>query len=194
MRLTDTQYFFLQQWVDGHFVNREEASDPATAPHLAGLSLVESFADGWWYAAGLPDGRTLVALMTDADVAKAHDYLDAVNFLQAWRETRLLSHHVQPPDASPPIHGFAAQSGFIEHAAGDRWIAVGDALMGFDPLTSAGICGALHDAIAAVPAITGQLDGDTAEARGYPGAAKACCVGFSRSTRATRATARASMA
>jgi len=148
------------------------ATHTGPAPHLAGLSLVESFADGWWYAAGLPDGRTLVALMTDADVAKAHDYPDAVNFLQAWRETRLLSHHVQPPDASPPIHGFAAQSGFIEHAAGDRWIAVGDALMGFDPLTSAGICGALHDAIAAVSAITGQLDGDTAEARGYPDAAK----------------------
>lgn len=134
---------------------------------LAGLSLVESFADGWWYATGLPDGRALVTLMTDSDIATAKKLNQPSAFAQAWRETTLLARHVSMPDEPLRLGTFAAHSGFIDRAAGPRWICVGDALMGFDPLTSSGISGALNDAIAAVPTILGQLDNKADMARAY---------------------------
>ena len=143
------------------------AAHTDSASDMAGLSLAESCADGWWYATGLPDGRALVTLMTDSDIAKAQRFDEPASFLRAWRNTRLLAAYLKPPSACPPINVFAAHSGFIERAAGKGWIAVGDALMGMDPLTSSGISGALSDARAAVPAILEQLDGNSGAACDY---------------------------
>lgn len=134
---------------------------------LAGLSLVEPFADGWWYAADLPDGRTMVTLMTDRDVAGKHHFYKHSAYLEAWRNTEELVKRVPPPHELESIGVFAAHSGFTNQAAGNRWITVGDALMGFDPLTSSGISGALDDALAAVPAIKAQLWGDINAAHAY---------------------------
>lgn len=140
---------------------------------MGGLSLVESFPDGWWYAAELPDGRAMVALMTDADIAKERAYNQPEGFWQALRDTKLLARHLAAPAEPIPLGSFAAHSGFLEHAAGKRWIAVGDALMGLDPLTSSGISGALNDAVAAVPVILEQLDGRYDLAKAYAGRADA---------------------
>lgn len=134
---------------------------------MAGLSLVESCADGWWYAVQLPDGRALATLMTDRDIAHAQGFHDPQRFLQAWRATRLIAQHVAPPAGTPEIGVFAAHSGFLQSAAGSRWIAVGDALLGMDPLTSSGLSGAFNDAVVAVAAILGQLEGQTGKARAY---------------------------
>jgi flavin-dependent dehydrogenase len=134
---------------------------------MGGLSLVESFADGWWYATALPDGRVLVTLMTDRDIAKARGFADPAVFSQAWKDTGLLSRHVPAPASLAHVQAFAAHGGCIDRAAGRSWICVGDALMAFDPLSSSGISGALHDALAAVPAILGQLDGRIDPARDY---------------------------
>ena len=146
-----------------------------TAPvdSLPGLSLVEPFADGWWYAVSLPDGRTLVTLMTDHDVAQKHRFYNTAAYLDAWRNTEELVKRVPPPYSPESICVFAAHSGFTDKASGNRWIAVGDALMGFDPLTSSGIAGALDDALAAVPAIKAQLEGDIDAAHDYVRSANA---------------------
>lgn len=133
---------------------------------LAGYALVESCPLGWWYAAGLPDGRALVALMTDQDIARVHRLHEAQAYLAAWRQTRLLAERV-PPQDRVEVCGFAAHSGCISHAAGPGWLCVGDALIGMDPLTSSGIGCALSDALVAAPAIIGMLDGRYDAARAY---------------------------
>ncbi|CAN7161336.1 tryptophan 7-halogenase [Trinickia sp. LjRoot230] len=136
--------------------------------NLTGLSLVEAFTHGWWYAVVLPDGHTLVSLMTDRDIAVARGFHDWGAYVRAWRETRLLASHVPPPDKPPAaIHAFAAHSGCLERGAATNWIAVGDALMGWDPLTSSGISGALSDGLAAAPAIIDMLEGGCDGARAY---------------------------
>jgi flavin-dependent dehydrogenase len=135
--------------------------------NLIGLSLVESFADGWWYAAGLPDGHVLVTLMTDQDIAVTHSFRSWDAYVHAWQDTQLLASYVPPPSEPVAIHAFAAHSGCIERGAGWRWIAVGDALMGWDPLTSSGIAGALSDGLAAAPAIIDMLEGKQGFARAY---------------------------
>ncbi|POZ61948.1 NAD(P)/FAD-dependent oxidoreductase [Chromobacterium alticapitis] len=134
---------------------------------LSGYSLVESCPYGWWYAAALPDGRALVALMTDHDLARDLRLEQPDAFLSAWRGTRLLAERLPPPQGIEAIHAFAAHSGCASRAAGPGWLCVGDALMGLDPLTSSGISGALSDALAAAPAIAGMLDGDASLARSY---------------------------
>ncbi|MGU7785126.1 tryptophan 7-halogenase [Burkholderia sp. PU8-34] len=148
----------------------------AHAPHareLAGLSLVESFEDGWWYAVGLPDGRALVTLMTDRDIATARRFRDPDVYRRAWQDTRLLATHVQPPREPVDVHVFAAHSGCIERSSGGGWIAVGDALMGLDPLTSSGIAGALSDGLAAAPAVVDMLAGRPDGAIAYAARANA---------------------
>ncbi|TXT41150.1 MAG: hypothetical protein FD135_609 [Comamonadaceae bacterium] len=137
-----------------------------SAPALAGLSLVESFAHGWWYAAGLPGGKTMVMLMTDRDLAKACNFHEPAVYLDTWRATRRLAAMV-PPTETGVIAPFAAHSAFLDRAAGPGWIAVGDALLAMDPLTSSGIAGALSDAQAAVLAIVAQLAADDAPSRAY---------------------------
>ncbi|MGN6808385.1 MAG: NAD(P)/FAD-dependent oxidoreductase, partial [Trinickia sp.] len=134
---------------------------------LTGLSLVEAFEHGWWYAAPVPDGRVLVTLMTDQDIAVTHGFHRWDSYVRAWSESRLLSSYLMTPAVPAVIHRFAAHSGCLERAAGKGWIAVGDALMGWDPLTSSGISGALSDGLAAAPAIAGMLEDRWDAARTY---------------------------
>lgn len=127
-----------------------------------GYSMIESFAAGWWYAAPLPSGEAIVMLMSDRDLAASFRAPRA--FARAWHDTTELVRRVAavPDDAMP--RSFAAHGAFLEPAAGERWIAVGDALMAFDPLTSSGISGALYDGIAASAAIARMLSGEAAAA------------------------------
>lgn len=135
---------------------------------LAGLSLVESFADGWWYAGNLPNGKAVVALMTDHDIARDKGFYQADHFCAAWQATAALAVRVPVPKAqSLSIHACAAHSSYLQRAAGANWLAVGDALLAFDPLTSSGIASALSDGIAAAKVIQGQLQGDVAPAKAW---------------------------
>ncbi len=142
------------------------AARAAPAEGFTGLSLVEPFADGWWYAAPLPDGQAVVTLMTDRDIARERGFQNPATYLRAWQSSEALAVHVPPVEPSM-IAVFAAHTAFLDQAAGSRWIAVGDALIAFDPLTSSGIAGALDDALAAVPVIQAQLAGQVGPARAY---------------------------
>jgi len=130
--------------------------------------LVEAFADGWWYTAGLPDGRRLVACMTDADLAR-HMHLSAP---QQWCQLLTAVPHVRATvqGASPcsPIAVRSTASRRLEPAAGDSWLAVGDAASRFDPLSSQGIAKALRSGIFASYAIGDWLThADAAGLRRY---------------------------
>jgi 2-polyprenyl-6-methoxyphenol hydroxylase-like FAD-dependent oxidoreductase len=134
---------------------------PDSRTAMRGQSLVESMRDGWWYAAPLPDGSMVIQLMTDADIARDGALRTPEAFLAAWRQTEGLSDLIPPPattNALGPIATFPAQTGALNKAAGPGWVAVGDALIGFDPLTSSGIAGAFSDAWAALPVVARWLE------------------------------------
>jgi flavin-dependent dehydrogenase len=126
------------------FVRFFRQPEGAGAPH----TLIEAFADGWWYTAPLPDGRRVVACMTDSDLARGlrvdedHAWralLDAT----APRVREALGDAVQ--DGAPVVR--AARSGRLDPPAGEDWIAVGDAASTFDPLSSQGMLKALRSGI-----------------------------------------------
>jgi flavin-dependent dehydrogenase len=139
---------------------------PAPDGGLVGQSLVEPFAHGWWYAAPLPDGRAILTLMTDSDLVRELGLTEPGAFHGAWAATDELRRLVPPPGKPMTPAVFAAHSSVIDRAAGPGWLAVGDALIGFDPLTSSGMAGALDDALAAADTIAAWLSGAPPEDAG----------------------------
>jgi flavin-dependent dehydrogenase len=130
-------------------------------------SLVETFADGWWYTAGLPGGRRVVMLMTDADLVRGLRLHEP----EAWSRRLAAAPEVSTRlDGARPLGGLVgrpADSRRLEPAAGGdaagAWIAVGDAASVFDPLSSQGIVKALRSGVLASYALADLLTkGDTA--------------------------------
>jgi flavin-dependent dehydrogenase len=131
----------------GRFFDDDTNADPRT--------IVEAFADGWWYTAALPGKRRFVACMTDSNVARRLRLRDEASW------TRLLeTMPVTGPIArcaSGRIVARACGSHRLENAAGADWIAAGDAASRFDPLSSQGITKALRSGVFASYAIGDQL-------------------------------------
>lgn len=126
---------------------------PAGDAPLRGLSLIEAAPDGWWYAARIPGDRVVLALTTDSDILAERGLHHGPVFHAAWAATTEIRRHVPLPGHSPAVAVFPAPGQFLPQACGPGWIAVGDALTAMDPLTAAGINGALDDALAAAETV-----------------------------------------
>lgn len=134
------------------------------AEALRGRILVEAVSNGWWYAADLPTGESVVMFMSDADLVKAQQLARPEVFEALWQSTKLLQKLVPVPASSASTighspHIFPATSGYSTQAIAPGFIVIGDALLSFDPLTSSGIAAALSDAEAALEPILLWLDG-----------------------------------
>lgn len=117
-------------------------------------TLLEACAQGWWYAAVLPDNRAVTALFTDADLlpvgAMERDRLWA----RALSRTRLVPEIMATTGASR-IYAAAAPTGTLSECTGRDWLAVGDAARTLDPLSGQGLTTALTSAIRAAEAVLG---------------------------------------
>ena len=124
-------------------------------------TIVEAFEDGWWYTAGLPDGRRVAACMTDVDLARRYRLKEP----ECWRRlldttTRVRETVGEAVPCSPMVIR-ATESRYLDPACGPGWLAVGDAASMFDPLSSQGIAKALRSGIFASYAIADLLlEGD----------------------------------
>jgi flavin-dependent dehydrogenase len=141
--------------VVGVFATQDPAGDPDSR------TIVEAVEDGWWYSAAIPDGRLVVAFMSDGDLVGA---LGAYR-LDGW--SGLLGKTVHTCDRvvrlgcqplTLPLVVLANSSRLLE-VAGPTWVAVGDAAIAHDPLSSQGIASALLLGLSAADAIAGQLSG-----------------------------------
>jgi flavin-dependent dehydrogenase len=120
---------------------------------------VEAVEDGWWYSAPLPEGRAMLAFMTDADLLAASRMATRERFVAAWRATsdthrRLAGHAFE---SGPRVH--LANSQVLANPSGRRWVAAGDAALAHDPLSSAGIGHALASGIESARIAHRHLDG-----------------------------------
>jgi flavin-dependent dehydrogenase len=116
--------------------------------------LVEACRDGWWYSARLPGERVLACFLSDRDlVAKG-----------AWREGLRRQPHTSARVAGAAwperLHVHSARTQRLDAAAGDGWLAAGDAAATVDPLSSQGILKALRGGVFAAYAISDHLAGD----------------------------------
>ncbi len=159
---------------------RAQGARPSVDDHLTGLvamfegghdtqtaTLVEAVEDGWWYSAHLPENRTVVAFMTDADVVRTHHLHERDAWLERLGGTRptplriVDAELVHGPIAAP------AHSQILDPVAGDGWVAAGEAAVGFDPLSSMGIGYAIASGIQAARVAASTLGGNVEHARMY---------------------------
>ncbi|MDB5669803.1 MAG: FAD-binding monooxygenase [Alphaproteobacteria bacterium] len=122
---------------------------------------LESEAEGWWYSAPLPDGRRLIAFHTDSDLPVTGHLLE-VGLVERAAMSSGLADVIADSDLGhvSPVRFCVAHGARLDSAAGDGWLAVGDAAACFDPLGSYGLLGALDTGLHAAQAARRQLDGD----------------------------------
>ena len=128
-----------------------------TTPYL----LIEAIDTGWFYSVALPDGRLGVIYFTDADVyAQARTQRKATFARQLDKAHRTRARVAT--DAIPEnLLILSAATTRRTRVCGQGWIAVGDAALGFDPLSSLGIFKALDSASRASRHVINALDGKT---------------------------------
>jgi flavin-dependent dehydrogenase len=115
--------------------------------------LVEAAEQGWWYAAPLPGGRIALAYMTDLDLLPPPPR-ELTRFWELKvRETRHIERFLSNAVPCSPIASIVADSYCLEQVGGHNWLAVGDAAMAWDPLSSKGITNALRTGLLAAHAI-----------------------------------------
>jgi flavin-dependent dehydrogenase len=131
-------------------------------------TLVEAAPTGWWYSAPQPPDAAVAVFLTDADLCRRHDN----SRVEHWeRELGRTSHvrrrfrHGERMDV-PRIH--PACSHHLDHGgAPGRWLAVGDAALAVDPLSSSGIEWALTSGHVGGLAIAHWLNGHREPAQDY---------------------------
>jgi 2-polyprenyl-6-methoxyphenol hydroxylase-like FAD-dependent oxidoreductase len=132
-------------------------------------TLTEAAPDGWWYAALLPAAELAVAFVTEPRLARRMDLLSPAGFAARLAETRWLSARIGPGAlavlAGP--RGADAGSARLDRVSGDGWVAVGDAAISLDPLSSQGILTALFTGLRAGRAIAANLGGQPGALNGY---------------------------
>ena len=105
-------------------------------------TIIESVPEGWWYSTPLPDGRRVIALLTDADLLAPAGERSA-----RWRTALGATVHLR--SAAGEIAGFAepalhrADTSVLHPILGERWCAIGDAAAAWDPLSSQGVVSAV---------------------------------------------------
>lgn len=115
--------------------------------------LVEAFEDGWWYTAGLPNGKRITGCITDADVARRLKLGEPEEWQQKLANAPTVAATIKDGMPSSPIIVRSTASRRLEPVATKNWLAVGDAASRFDPLSSQGISKALRSGIFAAYAI-----------------------------------------
>jgi flavin-dependent dehydrogenase len=129
----------------------------ASGPAGKGITYIEAVKDGWWYCAPLPGNRRVLAFHTDSDLpgARCPDLLakaaDAPELASLLADARFV--------ADGDALATAANSAALEPFVGTAWLAVGDAALAFDPLSSQGLLNALFTGRAAAEAADRHLSG-----------------------------------
>lgn len=118
---------------------------------------VEAVEDGWWYTSGLPDRRRIVVFLTDADLAAPLGAGRPEGWEAALGRTVRVSGLAGCLDG--PVSVWPTESRALAPAAGEGWLAVGDAAAVVDPLSSQGILRALQGGVFAAYAAADALDG-----------------------------------
>ena len=129
--------------------------------------LIESTPNGWWYSVELGSGELVLTFMTSAKLLSKSDQ----NLEMFWQNQINESKHScdNIADYVVPIKTFtqSAKTQILKNIVGKRWLAVGDAAMSYDPLSSAGILKGIRMGVSAASAINEWASGNTDELNRY---------------------------
>ncbi len=119
---------------------------------------IEAQPDGWWYLTALAGNRVVAMFMTDSDLFQSAGEPPDNFWSRMLAKTRLVKSIVRDGQIIDCVVR-SAHSGRLVPVCGPGWLAVGDASVSFDPLSSMGISKGLDQGIRAAAAIHAYLDG-----------------------------------
>jgi flavin-dependent dehydrogenase len=122
-------------------------------------STVETVETGWWYSAPIGAERRIVMLVTDDDLLPKEEDR-ATWWLRELARTTRLPHGFRDHRLPERLVLRSARSQRLDAMCGTNWLAVGDAAMAFDPLSSQGIVKAFDHAHRAAASIAAHFAGD----------------------------------
>lgn len=128
----------------------------------AGVSLVEAESEGWWYTAPTPGDRRVLAFHTDSDLLDFRPGEGAARLLDRAQHCAEIQGVLEASRfrAASRVAVTGANSGVLEPCSGPDWLAIGDAAISFDPLSSQGIFNALYTGLAAAETSDRLLRGE----------------------------------
>ncbi|MGB0386813.1 MAG: tryptophan 7-halogenase [Ardenticatenaceae bacterium] len=121
-------------------------------------TLIESFEQGWWYTASLPQMQRVVVLLTDHDTEAARTARTFTGLCELIAKTKHIQAKLGHAQPQGKLITTAAGGSRLDQFHGEGWLAVGDAALAFDPLSSQGIMTALYCANKAADALASALD------------------------------------
>lgn len=101
---------------------------------------------GWWYLSPLSATTSVVLLMTDLDLAKKHGLLTYATWKQLFPEDEFFGLVKQQLGSKRTLQVKPAHSQIVKSIHVDGFMAVGDALCSFDPVTGSGVLRAMQTA------------------------------------------------
>jgi flavin-dependent dehydrogenase len=111
------------------------------------MSTIAASETGWWYSAPLPDNMRVLALQTDADLADTR-IKTCEQFTDLALGNREMAAILERNQGAITFHKTAAASSTrLQQPAGEHWVALGDAAISFDPLSSQGMFNAMATAL-----------------------------------------------
>ncbi len=127
---------------------------------------IESFEQGWGIISTLSATQSVFTLFTNKENPKWQEFRKYENWPKILANTTLLRDFAQPYD-SINVKGGLANSSKAQTIAGHNWMAIGDAALAFDPLSSHGITNSLYTTQTAASAIEKYLNSDTNALKEY---------------------------
>ena len=128
-------------------------SDAGSTHDQDGRTLVEAVESGWWYSARLPGSRIVVAYMTDTDLLRKAKGQLLTHFRRQLEDAPHTRARLTSGQECLDLAVLPANTSRLARATGTNWLAVGDAAMTQDPLSSQGVYRALESGIEAAEII-----------------------------------------
>ncbi len=122
--------------------------------------LVETVREGWWYSAPQPNGSLVLTLITDSDLIEAEGRAGLKEWwLAALSKSAHTAERALRANLVSELLVRRADSGWLQPSHGQKWVAVGDAAMAWDPLAGNGIARSLNSGLDAAEHIDHALCG-----------------------------------
>jgi flavin-dependent dehydrogenase len=117
-------------------------------------TLLEATAQGWWYCARLPRDRIVTVLVADQREARRCRLADHARWRELLAGTTLLAPRLDACRLDEQrFRTYPVTSAMLDRVEAERWLAIGDAASGLDPIAAQGIYKALADAADATEVI-----------------------------------------
>lgn len=103
---------------------------------------------GWWYSAVTPNNKRIISFQTDSDLINKGAFKNLDSFLQLAKDQLKIKELIPSTIENVNFKGtVSANSTRLEKVVGKQWIALGDAAISFDPLSSQGMFNAMASAM-----------------------------------------------